>query len=147
MCHARQPGEAVVTIRTLHEVELFDEIAPLAGILSWTVKDNTLVGDSAVADLFRLEPTETLAGLPLQAYFYRVHPLDRPILAKVISDTFLGQMPQPSANWGLGSTGEYNSVVACGRVFRDRNGSPVVYSGIIPLVTEGEQQPQPHQYN
>lgn len=82
---------------------------------------------------FRLIATETNRGLPLKLYLDRVHPEDRPYLAKEIAATMVGGRAQQSTYRVRTRGGHYVSVVAFGRCFRDRKDTPVLYSGIVVL--------------
>ncbi|TCL66397.1 PAS domain-containing protein [Rhizobium sp. BK251] len=117
--------------QTMYAIELLDDIVPDAGFFTWDIAKDLIFGDAALADLFGLDAAETLVGLPLEFYIDRVHSEDRPALAKDISDTIIGQVPQQSMYRVLDCHGAYRSVVAYGRAFRDRNGTPVLYSGIV----------------
>jgi PAS domain-containing protein len=81
--------------------------------------------------LFGLEPTSAETGLPIEIYLERVHPEDRPRLAKTIRDSIVGHHPQQEAYRVLSTIGNYVSVASYGRVFRDAAGNPVRYVGIV----------------
>ncbi len=107
-------------------------ISPIeAGIFAWDLSKNLVYGDSALASLFGLSAKETAHGLPVEDYLERVHPDDRPRLAKVIRDTILSQLPLQESYRAQQRNGIYVAVVCFGRSFSDRSGIPVLYSGIV----------------
>lgn len=114
-------------------VDLPDADAADSGIFTWDVVQDLVYGDAALAELFGLVAEEASCGLPLKAYLDRVHPEDRPLLAKKITETIVGGRAQQSAFRARTRGGRYVSVVAFGRCFRDRKGTPVLYSGIVVL--------------
>lgn len=125
-------GEAV------HSFELFEEVASDAGIYTWDMVRNLVFADSALAELFGLDPAATVHGLPLEDYLARVHPQDQAKLAKTISQVIVADIAQQNIYRVQGSDGQYRTVAAFGRAFRDHSGSPVLYSGIVVPVAERE---------
>ncbi|MBB3656686.1 PAS domain S-box-containing protein [Rhizobium sp. BK650] len=126
-------GEAV------YSFEAFEEAACDAGIYTWDVVKNLVFADSALAELFGLDPAATVHGLPLEDYLARVHPDDRPQLAKTISEVLVADIAQQSTYRVQGRDGRYRMVEAFGRAFRDHSGSPVLYSGIVVPAAEQEE--------
>jgi PAS domain-containing protein len=114
-------------------VELTDADKADAGIFTWDIIRDLVYGDSALAELFGLATKEVGQGLPLKDYLDRVHPEDRPGLAKTITETIVGERAQQSFYRVKTRGGFYVSVVAFGRCFRDREGTPILYSGIVVL--------------
>ncbi len=114
-------------------VDLADVDTADSGIFTWDITQDLVYADSALAELFGLIATETNRGLPLKLYLDRVHPEDRPYLAKEIAATMVGGRAQQSTYRVKTRGGHYVSVVAFGRCFRDRKDTPVLYSGIVVL--------------
>ena len=107
------------------------------GFFTWDIVANLLYGDGAVAEIFGLDAAETASGLPLEAYVARIHPDDQPAAAKVIRDTILTQEPEQQRYRVRRANGVFQQVMAFGRCFRDKNGVPSLYGGIIfPLPEE-----------
>lgn len=125
-------GEAV------HSFEIFEEAACDAGLYTWDIVRNLVFADSALAGLFGLDPDATAHGLPLEDYLARVHPDDRPQLAKKISEVIVADIAQQNTYRVQGTDGRYRMVAAFGRAFRDHSGSPVLYSGIVVPASEDE---------
>ncbi|MBB3541127.1 PAS domain-containing protein [Rhizobium sp. BK399] len=117
-------------------VDLSDPETEDAGIFTWDVTKDLVYADAALAELFGLAAEETMRGLPLQSYLDRVHPEDRPKLAKAITETIVGERPQQSVYRVMAANNHYVRVAAFGRCFRDRDGTPVLYSGIVILESE-----------
>lgn len=117
--------------RPLFVAELSETIAPEAGIYTWDIEKNLVFADPALAGLFGLNPAETAHGLPIEAYLDRVHPEDRPPLAKIIHNAIVAEIPQQSMYRVRNSYGVYRWVAAYGRAFRDKENNPTLYSGMV----------------
>lgn len=107
------------------------EPPPEAGFFTWDVPDNILYADQAVADLFGLKPIIASQGLPIEAYLDRVHPDDRPQLAKTIRDSIVTDRPQQETYRVMTANGEYTFVTGFGRGFRNKDGDIIRYVGIV----------------
>ncbi|EJJ28423.1 PAS domain-containing protein [Rhizobium sp. CF142] len=129
-----------MTGEVVHLFETFEEAACDAGIYTWDIVRNLVFADSALAGLFGLDPEATVHGLPLEDYLARVHPDDRPDLAKKISEVIVADIAQQNTYRVQGRDGRYRLVAAFGRAFRDQSGSPVLYSGIVVPVAEREDE-------
>ncbi|MBB3655106.1 hypothetical protein FHX15_000305 [Rhizobium sp. BK650] len=107
------------------------------GFFTWDIVANLLYSDGAVAEMFGLDATETASGLPVEAYISRIHPEDQPAAAKIIHHTILTQEPEHQSYRARRANGAFHQVMAFGRCFRDKNGIPSLYAGIIlPLPEE-----------
>jgi PAS domain S-box-containing protein len=127
-----------MTGQSVHSFGIFEEVACDAGIYTWDIVRNLVFADSALAELFGLDPAATVRGLPLEDYLARVHPDDRPELAKKISEVLVADIAQQNTYRVWGRDGRYRMVAAFGRAFRDHGGSPILYSGIVVPVAERE---------
>ena len=119
------------------ENALMGDGVPDAGFYSWDIPENVLYADSALAAIFGLDPDLAEKGLPIEAYLERVHPDDRPRLAKTIRDSIVGHHPQQEIYRVMDGSNTYVSVVSYGRGFRDTSGNPVRYVGIVVSDDEG----------
>ncbi|MGF9567784.1 PAS domain-containing protein [Neorhizobium sp. BT27B] len=109
-----------------------DEDAPEeVGFFTWDITDNTLYADGALAALFGLEAADTANGLPIEGYLKRVHPEDRPRLAKTIRDSIVANRPQQETYRVRDVRGNYTSVTGYGRGFPRLNGDTVRYVGVV----------------
>jgi len=111
--------------------EISTDRMPDAGLFTWDLNSNLVYADSALAELFGLDPAETEHGLPVQTYLDRVHPDDAPTLAKQINDAIIAEHPTVQEYRSRKADGSYVYVSAFGRCFRDRNNNPVHYAGIV----------------
>ena len=102
-----------------------------AGIYTWSLSDDRLYGDSAIAALFGLDPLKTIRGLPLSEYMNRVHLDDREALGIAISEAVKTGQAYYAEYRVKDATKQYVQVMAMGRCFRDVTGKPALYSGII----------------
>ncbi len=125
------------------ESALMSDSVPDAGFYTWDIPENILYADSALSELFGLDPTLAETGLPIDIYLERVHPEDRPRLAKTIRDSIVGHHPQQEAYRVLSASGNYVQVASYGRGFRDATGNPVRYVGIV-IPAETHQMEKPH---
>ncbi|MBD9596375.1 PAS domain-containing protein [Ensifer sp. ENS05] len=114
-------------------VNLTDRDTADSGIFTWDIANDIVYADPALAELFGLSAKETVRGLPLKLYLDRVHPDDRPHLAKTITETIVNARAQQSIYRVKTRGGYYVSVEAFGRCFCDKEGTPVLYSGIVVL--------------
>ena len=102
-----------------------------AGIFAWCLDTDILYGDSAVGELFGLNPNDTIMGLPIGDYLSRVVEDDRPRVAAAISQAVKDGQPYRAEYRVVDSSGAIRLVAAFGRCFRDRAGNPVHYAGIV----------------
>jgi PAS domain-containing protein len=120
------------------ESALMSDDVPDAGFYTWDIPENILYADSALAELFGIDPRSAETGLPIDIYLERVHPEDRPRLAKTIRDSIVGHHPQQETYRVLNALGLYVPVASYGRGFRDATGNPVRYVGIVIPDQPGE---------
>ncbi|PDS77161.1 PAS domain-containing protein [Rhizobium sp. L43] len=106
-------------------------LAEEAGIFTWVLATDTVYADSALANLFGLDPEETIAGLPVIRYLHRIHPDDKPSVAKAISESVITGNPYRHDYRVFDRSGQMITVAAFGRCFRDEAGNPSQYAGIV----------------
>lgn len=123
-------------------VEIFGEDLPDAGFFTWDIPGNMLYADGALASLFGLSSEDAGQGLPIEDYLARVHPDDVSHLGKAIRDSIVAHRPQQETYRVLNADGFYRSVTCFGRGFRDREGEPVRYVGIVVPSDEAEVRPR-----
>ncbi len=102
-----------------------------AGIYTWSVAEDRLYADTAIAALFGLDPSKTIGGLPLSSYIERVHLDDQGQLASLIAKAVEDGQPYNAEYRVKNALNEYELVMAVGRCFRDSTGTPTLYSGIV----------------
>ena len=108
-----------------------EENAAEPGIFTWSLAEDTVYGDTAIASLFGLDPAETICGLPIASYIERIHTDDRARVAALISQAVRGGMPYHAEYRVLDAFDEIRWVMAMGRCFRNRQGDPNHYAGIV----------------
>lgn len=102
-----------------------------AGLLVWDLTQNLLYADRTVAKLFGLDAQRAGNGLPIDEYVARVHIDDRPAFVQALSAAIVADQQQHEV-YRVNSVAEnYRYVVGFGRTFRDKSGSPILYSGIV----------------
>lgn len=131
------------TVDITFQSVLMGDGVPDAGFYSWDIPENTLYADSALSTLFGLDPELAEAGLPIETYLERVHPDDRPRLAKTIRDSIVSHCPQQEIYRVLTATGAYIPVASYGRGFRDATGNPIRYVGIV-IPTDADEPEKSH---
>lgn len=119
--------------------------APDAGFFTWDIPDNVLYADAALAALFGIEAAKAEQGLPVESYLERVHPEDLPGVAKAIHDSIVAHIPQQETYRVRNAAGQYVRVASFGKGFRDQDGCPIRYVGIvIPSTDVGDVDPTAH---
>lgn len=82
-------------VRRVDSAEEVLEIACAhAGIFTWDIASNLLYADSALAEIYGFDPAEAATGQPIEMFLERVHPDDRPRLAKMIGQGIMRDVPQ-----------------------------------------------------
>jgi PAS domain-containing protein len=102
-----------------------------SGVFTWDISCDRFYADNALASLFGLDGRETMNGMPMERYIERVHPDDRSVVARSIHKAIVLGVPCQQNYRVKGSTGTYTEIVARGRCFRDPNGNPFHYAGIV----------------
>ena len=110
----------------LNEVEIIE-----AGIFSWDVRTNLLYGDGAVARYFGLARAQVDQGLPLDSYLKRIHEEDRSSILSAIRDAIISQDSYHAECRTLSAEGQWLNIMAFARCFYDKDGAPLIFSGII----------------
>ncbi|MBP2445782.1 PAS domain-containing protein [Rhizobium leguminosarum] len=116
------------------------DLAEEPGIFTWDLATDTVYADSALAKLFGLDPEQTISGLPIIKYLDRIHPDDKPSVAKAISDSVITGDPYRHDYRVFDRTGQIVAVAAFGRCFRDAAGNPSHYAGIVFRANDHVQQ-------
>jgi PAS domain-containing protein len=101
------------------------------GIFTWSLDTDVLYADNLIALLFGLRPADTISGLPLSTYIARIHPEDREIVGQLIAQAVRSGLPYHAEYRVLNADDDPRWVIAMGRCFRDRNGNPSHYAGIV----------------
>ncbi len=97
----------------------------------WQAAKDLVFGDTAIAELFGLDPDKVLKGLPLENYMEKVHPDDRTRLARNISKA-VGDGSPYNVDYRLrDDNGVVQLVTAMDKCFRSSDGKPADYAGIV----------------
>lgn len=111
-----------------------------SGVFTWDVATDQFFADSAFALLFGLDPVETMSGLPMEQYLGRVHPEDKARVAKAVHEAVVSGHPCQQNYRVRSAKGIYTEIMAFGRCFRNVDGTPSQYAGIVfpvvPIVDE-----------
>ena len=135
--------EAVEFGELFSSTDLEDEV-PDAGFFTWDVPEDVLYADGALARLFGINELEAEQGLPLEVYLARVHPDDQPHLAKALRNSIVHHAPQQEFYRVRNANDEYVNVMSFGKGFRDKNGVPIRYVGIVVPAFSSEPTSQTH---
>lgn len=101
-----------------------------SGIFTWDLETNIVQADTAVARLFGLPLSQALKGLPIERYLASIHASDRPKVARSIHNAIISGDPYHEVYTVVGNEGS-TDVVAFGRCFRNTEGKPSHYAGIV----------------
>jgi hypothetical protein len=116
------------------------QACPDAGVFTWDLSTDTVYADSALAELFGLDAHEACRGLPIVRFLDRIDPADKPLIARAIHEAIVtGEAYQQDYSI-IRPNGSKADVSAFGRCFRDENGNPRHYAGVVCLRTD---QPSP----
>jgi PAS domain-containing protein len=103
-----------------------------AGIFTWSLAEDRIYADTAIAALFGLKPDDTIQGrLPLSRYIDRVHADDRRALTALIAKAVQDGQPHSSEYRVQNASDAYEHVMTVGRCFRNPDGNPSFFSGIV----------------
>lgn len=107
-----------------------------SGVFTWDLGSNTVQADSAVANLFGLDPKQAFLGLPIEKFVERMHIEDKARVAQSIHHAIISGDPYHEEYRVFGIKGAETHVMAFGRCFRDAEGIPANYAGIVfPAMT------------
>lgn len=111
-----------------------------SGVFTWDIATDQFFADSAFAMLFGLDPEKTMVGLPMERYINRVHCDDKARVAKAIHNAVVSGYPCQQNYRVQSAKGHFVEIMAFGRCFRNADGTPSQYAGIVypvaPLVEE-----------
>ncbi len=106
-----------------------------SGVFTWDIASDQFFADSAFACLFGLDASDTMIGLPMRQYLDRVHPDDKPRVAKAVHEAVISGYPCQQNYRVRSANGCYTEIMAFGRCFRNADGTPSQYAGIVfPVV-------------
>jgi PAS domain S-box-containing protein len=124
--------EAYLSITTKNEI-LLDKSLNVsdAGIFSWVLSTDTVYADAAVAALFGFEAQQLEDGQPIINLLDRIDPRDKARTARAIHEAIITGEPYQQDYRVIRPDGTSADVAAFGRCFRDSEGTPAHYAGII----------------
>lgn len=111
-----------------------------AGIFTWEISNDKVYADRAVAHLFDLNERMAENGLSITCYLERIDPQDRPRVARSIHAAILSGEPYQEDYRIIRRDGSAGSVMALGRCFRNGDGEPSNYAGMIFPKPEGHTE-------
>lgn len=118
-------------------MEYGDSVAPFpfteedaAGFYVWDIQADTVYGDRAIGDIFDFRAHSIGAGLPMMLLLQKIHVDDRSAVARAIYASLTSSTPFQIAYRVRNRWGEMR-VVAHGRCFRQQDGEPLYWGGIV----------------
>lgn len=102
-----------------------------AGIFTWVLETNTVYCDAAVAAAFGLGNGEYENGLPINRFLERMHADDVGRIARAIHDAIVTGEPYQENYRICRPDGTIITVSAFGSCFRNSDGDPAHYAGIV----------------
>ncbi len=102
-----------------------------AGIFSWVLSTDTVYADAAVAVLYGFDAQQMESGQPIVSFLDRIDPRDRPRTARAIHEAIVTGEHYQQDYRVIRPDGTNMQVAAFGRCFRDSEGTPAHFAGII----------------
>ena len=106
-----------------------------AGVFTWDLETDVVHADDIVAHFFGIDIEEAHTGLPIDVYMQRMHTDDRPRVAKAIHAAIVSGLPYHQEYRVVQIDGTERWVLAVGHCFRNKNGVPSDYAGMMFDVT------------
>jgi hypothetical protein len=124
-------------------VKLSDQIttalkAAESGMYCWLITSNMVFADARIASLFQLPPDVAERGLPLERYLERLHPDDRQETEQAINHAVVTGEPYRQHYRVVHDDQSILHLLGVGQCFRDGNGVPYEYAGMIYDTTAGD---------
>jgi PAS domain-containing protein len=129
-------GDILAFQNAVFDTDAENVSAAESGFFTWDISTDRLYADGAVAELFGLDGMAAERGLPLERYLARIHVEDRAQVAAAIHESITTGEPEQQSYRTLQADGTYAYVMVFGRCFRDHNGMPLLYAGIVCPVSE-----------
>lgn len=112
-----------------------------AGVFTWEIAQNKVYADRAAAFLFGLHPIDAARGLPIERFIGRVHEEDQPNLAREIAESMRTSEPFQMQYRVHATSNFWVDIMAFGHCFRDADGEPKHFSGIVhPVPVETDDK-------
>ena len=106
-----------------------------AGVFTWNLESNIVHADDVVARMFGFDTRDAHEGLPIEVFIQRMHIEDRPRIAQAIHAAIVSARPYHEEYRIVQIDGSERWVLAVGHCFRNREGTPSDYAGMIFDVT------------
>nr|WP_246704039.1 PAS domain-containing protein [Rhizobium sp. P38BS-XIX] len=100
-------------------------------MFTWPLTDNIVYGDTAIAFLFGLDPAKTLLGVTARRYIRRIFVSDRSIVINLWMQAITTGRSFHVEFRVRDETGHYRHVASSGRCFRNADGVPAHFIGIV----------------
>jgi PAS domain S-box-containing protein len=114
-------------------------VSGIIGIWDGDLVGGKVYGDANFARIYRMDPAEVAAGLPLGYYFERMHPDDHPGAVASRERMMAGEGDFSHEHRVFCPDGSIIWVAARGRLLRDDTGLPVRFIGVSVDITERRQ--------
>jgi len=119
-------------------LQLALDAGAIVGTWVWTIPDDRFIADERFAHSFGLDPDAIREGLPLQVLFESIHPEDKQRVAAAV-DEALARGGRYRCDYRVRrADGQYDWIVASGRVEVDDQDRPVRFPGV--LLDDGERR-------
>jgi len=102
-----------------------------AGVFTWDLSTDTVYADAALAALFGFGTHEAERGQPIVSFMQRISAIDKPRIAQAIHEAIVTGKAYQQDYMIERPDGTRASVSAFGRCFRDSDGTPSHYAGIV----------------
>ena len=127
---ASQPGERYNDMTLTQLTSRL--ISPAAGgTYTWKIGEDRVFCDPLVADLFGIPQAQALLGQPIARFLQAIHPDDLERVSAAINAQVETGRDYRESYRVISATGVVSKVLAMGRCFRDSDGKPFEYAGML----------------
>lgn len=118
---------------TIQTEQLCDSlVSPMAGgTYNWRVRDDIVCADAVVAALFGIPAKDAEDGLPIGRFLDSIHPEDRERVCCSINAAVDSGHVFREKYRVISASGTVTPILAMGQCFRDKDGQPLEYSGML----------------
>jgi PAS domain S-box-containing protein len=109
------------------------------GAWEWDIVSNRVTADAAFARLYGLDPAEAALGTPIEVFAQAFHPDDAERVSSEIDAAIATGQDFISEYRVVPAPGEERWVLARGEVYRDGQGQPVYFPGLVIDISDRKQ--------
>ena len=111
----------------------------LVSTYSWNIKDDVVIGDANLSNMFGISPESARKGLPISRFIESIFEDDRDRVVAKIQDTIELDAPYETEYRTYRTDGSIAWVIARGTIQRDESDAPLQVVGILIDITERKE--------